>query len=136
MEIGFSPSRKCRVSDALNFGSAANTQRKKRSCEARSNCGMLNTGWCGRGKSFNTSIPTVAEIPAKRTVNSNVIITNEGQEFSGRPPTLIGYVIAETQYCKPYPVHAPRMPQISTTSGTRFLVNPIASPSPCTGKGL
>ena len=38
----------------------------------------------------NTKNPTKPEIAAKRMVSSNVSGTNEGQEKSGRPPTLIG----------------------------------------------
>ena len=44
MEVGFRPSRNCRVRSASYFLSEEKITRKKRSLDARSNCGTLNTG--------------------------------------------------------------------------------------------
>ena len=42
--------------------------------------GTLNTGWYGMGSPFSASMPSTAEIPPNRIVNSNVITMNDGHE--------------------------------------------------------
>ena len=64
--------------------------RKKRSLEANSNRGTLNTGWYGMGSPFSASIPNTADNPEKRIVISKVTMMNDGHELNGLPPMLTG----------------------------------------------
>src|SRR5262249_226477 len=135
-ERGFRLSRNRRVSARSYFASEAKMIRKNRSLLAKANRSTLNTGWYGIGKPLSANIPNTAAMPANRIVISNVTTMNAGQECSGFPPTLIGYASTAIQYCMRYPLRPPRIPPISTTSGTPFLWNPMASASSSTGKGL
>jgi hypothetical protein len=42
------------------------------------------------GKPFKESIPKTADNPANKIVISKVTMMNEGQEWNGRPPMLMG----------------------------------------------
>src|SRR5260221_3175059 len=81
-------------------------------------------------------MPNTANIEAPNTVNSKVTGINAGQLFSGRPPMLMGYVIAATQYCRPNPVNPPPTPPISVSNGTAVHLKPTASERPSTGNGV
>src|SRR5262249_10177132 len=82
-------SKKRRVSSRSKSGSSASMQRKKRSRDESAKRGTLKTGWYGIGSPFSASMPKTATRAAPSTVHSKVIGMNDGQLFSGRPPTLI-----------------------------------------------
>src|SRR5262245_46657550 len=83
-------SRKRRVSSRSKSGSSASMQRKKRSRYESAKRGTLKTGWYGMGSPLSASMPKTATSAAPSTVHSKVIGMNDGQLFSGRPPTLMG----------------------------------------------
>src|SRR5262245_49730521 len=65
-ELGLSPFRKFVVLCASNCASLASTQRKKRSFEARANCGAANTGWFNRGSPFSANMPMAGASAANK----------------------------------------------------------------------
>src|SRR5688572_33219116 len=86
-----SPFRKSNVCRRSNFASVASIVRKKpSSLAAFANRGTLNTGWYGIGRPLSKTQLKTAVNDASRIVTSKVTGMNDGQLFSGRPPTFIG----------------------------------------------
>ena len=74
-----------RVFSTANLGSAASTNRKKRSVVARRKRSLLNTGWTKRGKPFSSNMPKKAVNALNRMITSNVTGMLAGKLNSGLP---------------------------------------------------
>jgi len=88
------PSRKRRFG-RVNFG-LRQTRREEAILRGALKCGTL-TLWCGRGKSFNTSIPTWQKF---RQEDSQLKLISNGARNSGAPN--IDRILTET-HMQPYP---------------------------------
>src|SRR3974390_1140033 len=81
-------------------------------------------------------MPNIPNSPANKICLSNGGTKNIGHELNGLPPMFRGYAITLIQYCNRKPESPPRIPPVSTTSGTADLWNPMASLASSIGNGL
>ena len=102
--------------------------------------GVVGPSFSGATKAVATNYGTanMAMTAAKAlpsTAVSKVTGMNMGQLSRGRPATLTGKSTTAEYHCRKKPPAPPMRPPASVSSATRFLVKPIASSSPSTGKG-
>ena len=92
---GSSPSRNRRTESASKRESVERTNRKKPSREARSNCGMANSGWLGVGKPLSANMPST---PANDESETAAIKLALGEWAYSTPvsssKSMLGHLIA------------------------------------------